>query len=806
MTPLAFQFSPHLTSGQWGQALAWLSALLSLLFLLGLAAKLWLRRSIPSHHGEVTVSGLDFPVVIRRDRFGVPTIGAESLADALFGQGFCQAQDRLWQMELNRRIGSGRLAEIFGKEALPADIFLRRLGLRRAARSDLDALSFEEGEFLQAFCAGVNEGIRSLKTLPVELRLLGIEPEPWEPLDSLTWIQVMSMDLCCNWEQELLRGRILEELGPKGAELLHLFEQKTGVTLPPGGAGPEALKGLWELYEQAKAFLPNGGLPGGSNAWVISGKLSKSGRPLLANDPHLVGRVPSIWYESRLRTPDLDVRGATFAGVPFIVVGANRDIAWGITNSYADTQDLFIERFSSNNPSLYQTESGFQELERVEELIQVKGSQPHGEVVEYSRHGPVLFRNDKIGLALKWKNFEPSHPVQTLSAMNQATSAREFKEALRTWQAPSSNFVYADRFGDIGYLMAGHVPIRKQGTGLTPVPGWNGEFEWDGQIPFEELPQVENPESGYVVTANNPVVDESYPHHITYDWLSSARAARIEALLLSKEGLDLDDFAAVQMDVRCTTGLRFVQACQKLELQDPKVCETLDFLGAWNGDGSPESCEMTVYQVVSLNALQDFLEKVMGENLALQFLGQSSNPVSLMAGHTGRYTVWFVQLLDDPQRYQRFQELFPKLDSLESLLERAFLAALSQLENGLGKDRSQWYWGRLHRLQFKHPMGVNYLLGRLFNGPSAGAGGDTDTVFQTALNPQSSYEAEAWCPSFRHLVELGKELRYFSIIPTGQSGHPASPNYMDQFLMWCQGDTKSYRLEGRELRLKPTAS
>jgi len=454
-----------------------------------LVLRLWLRRSLPRRRGTVAVDGIHSQVTIRRDDYGVPTIEGSSLVDVLFGQGFAQAQDRLWQMELNRRLGEGRLAEIVGKEALRADIFLRKLGLRTAARSDLEALTEKEREHLDAFCAGVNAGINSLKVLPVEFQLLKFSPQPWTPEDTLAWIQVMSMDLCANWEQELTRGEMLEKVSPEVAELLHLYQREGACTVPPGESSKLVLDGLRELFQEARGFLPNSGLPGGSNAWVVSGSRTRSGKPLLASDPHLVGRVPSIWYESRLVSPELDVRGASFPGVPFIVIGSSPKVGWGVTNSYADTQDLYMERFSPDDPALYQTENGWERVSVRRERIVVRGAEDHVEEVECTRHGPILFRSKSLGLALCWMNFEPSHPVQTLYQMNSATNCSQFKEALRTWQAPSSNFVFADADGNIGYIMAGQVPMRKKGTGLTPVPGWSGEYEWTASFRLKSSPR-----------------------------------------------------------------------------------------------------------------------------------------------------------------------------------------------------------------------------------------------------------------------------------------------------------------------------
>lgn len=766
-----------------------------------LAVRVLLRQSIPNRKGEVVLDGLEHPVTIKRDQFGVPTIEAQTLKDLLFGQGFVQAQDRLWQMELNRRLGAGRLGEVFGPQAVAADTFLRRLGLRRSAQIDLEAMHEHERECLTAFCQGVNAAMERLKVLPVEFRMLKYRPEPWQPLDTLTWVQVMSMDLCSNWEQELLRGRIVNRLGAEGASLLHLFTESASLTLPPGVKGPETLDGLWELYEEAKAFLPNGGLPGGSNAWVIDGSRSVSGRPMLANDPHLVGRVPSIWYESKLVCPEFEVQGASFPGVPFVVIGANQTVAWGITNSYADTMDLYLEKL---NGEQCLTLDGWQPLEHHIERIEVKGENCREVRVESSAHGPVLFRKGEYGLALRWKNFEASHPICTLYNFNRSGTAAEFKEALRGWQAPSSNFVFADTGGNIGYLLAGHIPLRRKGSGLTPVPGWNGEYEWEGQISFEELPQLDNPECGYLVTANNPVVGSDYPHHVTWDWMSSARAQRIEELILSEEKHDLDTFRIMQSDTQSSMGLRFVQVCRNLKFERRSAVAGRDILIAWDGDGHSMSGEMALYQVTLLSMAKKVLDSALGEELSRQFLGQSNNPVSVMAGHTGRYTAWLMQLLESSEKYGRLQEIAQEVPSRESLVEESLAEAYILLCKAFGKDHRLWEWGKLHRLQFKHPLAVNMLLGWLLNSPAGSAGGDTDTVFQTAFHPQKPYGAEAWCPSFRQVVDLTDEPGYKSVLPTGQSGHPGSRHYLDQFHLWCAGQLRPEQDKMRwEMTLKP---
>lgn len=778
-----------------------------LLVLLGLPLALaglmavFYRLPLPKVDGQLKAEGLTEPVTVRRDGYGYVRVEATSIPDAVFAQGFVHAQDRLWQMELNRRLGAGRLSELFGDLALPADVFLRRLGLKRAAKTDLDALEPQERQLLEAYAAGVNAGRRSLGwRLPLEFRLLGCRPDEWTIEDSLTWIQVMSMDLCANWEQELLRGKILAKLGPSGANLLHLWAQDGAISSLPGleGAG-KLFDRLTELYEEAKTFLPNAGQPGASNAWAVAGSRSASGKPILAGDPHLVGRVPSIWHEIHLVAPGLDVCGVSFPGLPLVVIGHNSKVAWGITNSYADTMDLFIEKFHPEDPDLVETEAGYQPVEKFQEVIEVKGGEPVTEEVRITRHGPILVESEFGALALQWVNFEPSHPVATLLAMNQAQSSSEFKEALRNWQAPSSNFVYADGEGNIGYLMAGHVPVRKKGTGLTPVPGWNGEWEWESTIPFESLPGVDNPACGYVVTANNPVVDASYPYHVTWDCLGSARATRIEKLLKKEPQHTVESFSEIQMDFHSEMGLRFARAFSEFVPQGGGEGKVLRILREWDGDGAAESAGMAVYQVMLLTTLRALLEPILGEELYAEFMGSPNNPLAVMAGHTGRYTTWLVQLLEQP-------ELFESLGhekSLDEALQEGLSEATRYLEARLGPKPERWSWGRLHKLRFQHALGVNRWLGQLLNGPTISVGGDTDTVFQTAVIPHQAF-AQSWCPSWRQVVDMASPGAGRTVLPTGQSGHPASRNYMDQFALWASGKLRPHPTEfPRNLKLRP---
>ena len=497
---------------------------------------LWLRRSLPQTTGELRAPGLAAPVRVVRDRDGVPHITAESEADALFALGFVHAQDRLWQMEFQRRIGQGRLSELFGPATLSTDRFLRTLGVYRAAQSAFEALAPDTRALLEAYAAGVNASIEaSAGSLPVEFVILGAEPEPWRPEDSLVWAKMMAWDLGGNWSEELLRASLEAQFGPEAAaELMPPSAADDPLILPDGGLGAAAAAprdlaaqrdegapaaaapGEARVYAELLAIgrelqaLGFGGEHVGSNNWVVAGSRTASGKPLLANDPHLGARIPSIWYLAHISGGSIDAVGATLPGLPGIVIGHNAHIAWGVTNTNPDVQDLFIERINQRNEVLYRGQ--WEPMTIIPERIRVKGEDDVELFVRVTRHGPLI--SDLIDgtgqpLAFRWTALDPEDgTLEAFLKVNRARNWDEFTAALRGYQAPMQNFVYADVEGNIGYYAPGALPVRARGDGTAPVEGWSGDYDWVGYAPFEALPHDYNPERGYIVTANNQVVPE----------------------------------------------------------------------------------------------------------------------------------------------------------------------------------------------------------------------------------------------------------------------------------------------------------
>jgi len=514
----------------------------------------WLiYRPLPGINGTVRVKGLRDRVEVIRDRWGIPHIYAGNEEDLFFAQGYVHAQDRLWQMEVHRRLASGTLAEILGGIALEADRFSRIIGFRRAAQADLALLDEETRRYLEAYSRGVNAFIETHRSrLPLEFTLLRHKPAPWTPLDTAAFAKFMGWALSCNWESELLRASLIEILGPeRAAELEPPYPESNPIIIQSSKFKAQSsnistginrqdvattLSGLSKVQRKVACFSSSGGTGEGSNNWVINGARSVTGKPLLANDPHLSPMMPSIWYENHLVGGDFAVTGASMPGIPGVVLGHNHRIAWGATNAYPDVQDLYLERLrttSSGCPE-YEFRGKWERAQVVREEIKVRGRrEPVVEEVVITRHGPIisgLLTGEAPPLALRWVGHQPSPMLQSLR-FNRARNWEEFVASLRSWSVPAQNMVYADVEGNIGYYMAGQVPIRAKGLGLVPVPGWTGEYEWTGYIPFEELPQAYNPPTGYIASANNKIVGEDYPYFLTLEPLPGYRARRIVDLI-----------------------------------------------------------------------------------------------------------------------------------------------------------------------------------------------------------------------------------------------------------------------------------
>ena len=745
-------------------ALRILGVLVLLIFLAAAAAYLFLRQSLPKPTGEIALQGVSAPIEVLRDRHGVPHIYARTIEDAHFALGFVHAQDRLWQMEMSRRIGSGRLAEILGPNALEADRFMRTLGFRRVAEANLPRYDAETRRILEAYAAGVNAYLARKRVLPPEFWILGVTPESWTPVDSIVWTKVMAWDLGGNWRSELLRMRLSRTLALERIQEL----------LPPyPGDAPAPIADLKALYSglEKKPPLPqvfsqqSGSDPdflGGSNSWAVSGERSRSGKPLLAADPHLGLTAPPVWYFAHLNAPGLDAIGGTLPGVPAILVGRNDRIAWGLTNTGADVQDLYLEKLDGR----------FSEFE---EHIQIKGAAPERLVVRHSRHGPVVSDFSKAmleatprgyALALAWTALaEDDLTMQAALRLARARNWNEFLSAARMLHAPPQTASYADVDGNIGFIAAGRVPMRKTENdlrGLAPAPGWDERYDWQGYIPFEELPQALNPPVGTVVLANHKVTPPKYPHHITYEWQPPYRGRRIQELLFRVEKHDLASFKRMQSDV-VSLAVRDLLPMFLSKKAEPR-------LAGWDGTMAAERAE----PLIMAAWWREFARAVYADELGAAFRANWGARAVFMANVLSEQPHW----CDDVRT--------PLVESCDELLAASYDKAMKDLANRY-KNAT---WGEAHVARHRHrPFTREPWLARIFD-IRVPSGGDAYTVSAGAMdfNDEAEPFANRHAPSMRAITDLADPQASVFIHSGGQSGNPLSTQYRNFTQSWAKGE------------------
>lgn len=744
-----------------------------------------LRRPLPRVDGELRVAGLNAAIEVVRDRRGIPHITARDEWDAFYGQGFCHAQDRLWQMELNRRLSRGELSEAVGPATLEVDRFVRRLGLRRVAECELALLDADTRQVLEAYARGASAAIEGMLRdgrLPLEFQVLGFQPRAWEPLDTLTFGRYFGFALSPNWASELVRSHLIARLGPGAAAALEPDVWQVGSdALPrlPDWGGAE-----WFAPSAADLPLDPGAPQGGSNAWVVNGDRSSTGKPLLAADPHLQPGLPGVWYEAHLvGGAGLNVIGATLPGVPGVSIGHNRDIAWGFTVSYADGQDFFIERVDPGDPRRVEFQGRWESGTLHREAIAVKGrSQPWvEEVLVTPRHGPLVTPTPALPaehrtLALKSTALEAPQMASALVRLNRARDWDEFREACSRWTSASFDTVYADVAGNIGHQMVGLVPVRARGEGLVPSPGWTGQYEWTGYVPFDELPRIFNPSDGLWATANHNLAKDSR-HFFTREWQNPTRYHRIRQVLESKARHSAIDFGALQADELSVTSLEIARLlAAHLRPRTEMERRALEYLRGWDGRVSADSVPPSIVQAFFLEWVRVCHAESVGDLLPLLY-GVGPHPI--LAGISSLYTAGIPRML---VRLRAWADA----GAPGHREARAFAEALQLLRQRLGSDIRRWQWGRLHQLKLKHALSVQKPLGLLFDLPACPSGGDLETV-RVAGPPPGTLDAGNVAPSYRLIADLSDWDQTLSIIPAGQSGQRGSPHYADQLHDWRRG-------------------
>ena len=716
--------------------------------------------------------GLREPVRVLRDTWGVSHIYAKNPHDLFFAQGVVAAQDRLFQMELWKRAGQGRLSEILGPSSLERDIDARALKYRGDMRAEYASYSPDTEAILTAFTDGINAYIAALGApggpgLPIEFQLAGFLPDAWRPADCLNRMAAFSMT--GNAVSELNSARALTELGPEQAAKLLDLDPPVALDPVPGvdltGLSPDLLKNL--VGSDQRIEFP-GRAREGSNNWTISGALTASGKPLLANDPHRVLALPSLRYMVHLVAPGWNVIGAGEPGLPGVALGHNQHIAWGFTIFGLDQQDLYLEEVNPDNPLEYRTETGWAPMLIRREEFLIKGAAAKTVDLKFTRHGPVLWEDGKRALALRWVGSEPGTAGYLASlAVDRAQNWTQFEAAVARWKVPSENIVYADRAGNIGEHSVGLAPLRSW-TGLLPMPG-AGNYNWAGFLPASELPHVFNPAAGFVATANHKMIPEHYPYQVGFEWAPPYRFERIRSVLESahrtRHKLTIADMQELQNDVVSLPARELQNLLRSTPLRDHSALT--GFL-RWDGMLTRESPEAALYEV--------WLEEI------CRSLGRR-----LSATHSAHYDSLtphvVLALLENPD-----QGLFGEdpLAARDALLADALKDSRTELERRLGPDPSQWTWGRLHAMHFRHPLDRQTGAGELLDLEPLPRPGDEYTVNATGFDAWTSWEQTEGA-SYREIIDTGDWDRSVAVNTPGQSGQPGSAHYADLVPLWNAG-------------------
>ena len=775
----------------------WISLLVVVVIVSGLGyAYLAARAALPQLDGNISVRGLSAPVKVTREGHGVPAIEAASLEDLFFAQGYVTAQDRLWQMDVMRRFGSGELSEILGEDTLKIDREQRILGLRDAAKKSLELATLRDRSYFDAYARGVNAFIAGHgKSLPIEFRILKYQPKPWQAEDSIVIANQMVKDLnFYTFGDALTREKILAKIGPELTADLYVNQSwhdrpptvmRANIEDEPnqgdsdddddddddpdnavtrGGHAPP----IWEQHEPEAV--------NGSNDWVISGAHTVTGKPLLSNDMHLGHQMPNLWYEAHLKAANLDVAGVTLPGVPYVIVGHNQRIAWGFTNVGPTVTDAYIENFNAQGQ--YETPQGWREPDNRQEVIHVKGKPDVTVDVKITRHGPIISEiipGETRQIALRWTLYDGLHiPFFDVDA---AQNWNDFCKAFALLDAPGQNVVYADVDGNIGYHATGHVPIRAAGDGSLPVSGANDAHEWTGYIPFEKLPNIYNPASGVIGTANGRITPEGYPYAISAEWEAPWRTARIYHVLESGRRFAAADMLALQSDVQSENDLfaaeRLVYAVDHAAKSSARAKQAAELMRNWDGRMIATASAPTIAVRAAQELTRLLLEPRLGP--APEDVVQQKTVLSWKSYGWEMRTVWLQSvMLHQPKRW--LPEKYPNYDEL-------LTAAVEAAVNGpdAPKDLAGWRWGAVNAVDIEHPvLGKIPILAR-WSAPGVNEQSGSGYTVKAVTRHHG--------PSERFTANLADLDQSTLNTVTGQGGNFLSPFYMDQWKAWYEGFT-----------------
>jgi penicillin amidase len=748
-------------------------------------------RAIPDYDQNVSLKGIKQNVIVYRDAFAVPHIYAENETDLYRATGYVMAQDRLWQMDLMRRLTTGRTAEIFGKDMVKTDLLMRALRMTEKSKLMISKTDPDIVAALEAFADGVNQFIENNKgNLPPEFTILGYEPEKWEGVYSVNLASYMAWDLAFAWNSEIILHKISQKVPTDKFKAMlpnpsnHNFMVHPDFSKPLA-AVPELLSGLEDSLLQGSDRLTElaPGVFHGSNNWAVSGKKSTTGKPILANDMHLGLFAPGIWYQvHQVINGKLNVTGLAIPGEPFVVAGHNDHIAWGMTNVMVDDLDFYRETINPDNPDQYKFNGAWKDLEIRQETIKIKGGDSAVETLKFTHRGPVISRFKRIkdrSISMRWTGNMYSNEMRTIYLLNRARNWQEFRDAVKTFNSVSQNIVYADVDGNIGLQTAAGIPVRK-GGGQLIVPGDTDEYDWTGIVPFEELPYSFNPESGFVSSANNKTVNDDYPYYISNWFILPHRIDRIREMLKEKEKLSVEDFKQIQADFK-SKHVEFYLGGMLTTLEQAGNLLTveqqaLDLLSQWDGAVTPDSAAAALFEKLYLVMVENLIKDELGDDLYDEYVGFKILVQNLMANiWQDRNSAWYDNVDTNT------------VESFEDWLTASFKETVRTLQEQLDENPAQWQWGKLHRLVLQHPIGRVKILDTLFDfnrGPYE-VGGSFHTVCPYNYSFRRPFDSN-YGPSHRHIYSTSDWNQSMTIIPTGTSGIPASPFYCDQTRLYLE--------------------
>ncbi|MDP2423377.1 MAG: penicillin acylase family protein [Bacteroidales bacterium] len=764
-----------------------LTGLLILLAVVALAGYFFVRyisrKALPDYSQPLQLTGLIDEVNVYRDAHAVPHVYASNENDLYTTVGYLMAQDRLWQMDLLRRVTMGRLSEIFGKDMVDADHLLRSLRIPEKSLMVLDQSDENMHLALNAFASGVNQFIeRHQKKMPPEFTILGYKPEPWEPLHSVNLIGYMAWDLTGSWGTEVVMHKLRQQLDEeKFIQLIpNLDKQKTYVYPSLLTEKPDDFFSLLG----AASKLSNLGFEvfSASNNWAVSGAKSETGKPLLSNDMHLGFGAPGIWYQMhQVIEGKLNVTGVVLPGQPSVIVGHNKKIAWGMTNLYVDDIDFYLETLDAEEGNTYLFNGEWKNLEIRKEKIAVKGGDTLVREIQFTHRGPIISGFKKVkdqAISMRWTGNEFSNEMRSIYLLNRAGNWEEFQHALTTFISVSQNVIYADVEGNIGLQTSGGVPLRKDGNGLLIMPGDTDQYDWTGMLPFDKLPFSYNPPEGHLSSANNRTTSDDYPYTIGHWFDFSSRIDRIREMLTEKEKLNIDDFKRMLADVESKhvedhlAGL--VEIIRPVSSLSANELAALQYLESWDMQMTADSKAAAIFEKLYLNLARNLMQDEMGEELYTEFIGTRSN-VRNLVNHVwkNQNSSWVDNVTTDER------------EEFNGLVLLSFRQAIQWLEETLGNDPNNWEWGKIHQLTIKHPLGSVKILDRVFSlnkGPFP-IGGSYHTVNPLAYSFRDPF-ASVHGASQRHVYDLGNWANSYVVIPTGASGIPASKYYLNQTEMF----------------------